>query len=920
MTNPCNRFFLIWLAAAITLFPAEFYTGQAARLVIGQRTFTEQSPGVVDPGNANNLLTNATLLGGVGGLAYANNTLFVADSNRVSSAPLNHRVLIYRNIADTVLPVNALVPQAGRCPVCRGIADTVLGQVDLTKNELKLIPNQSSLRNPTAVASDGRRLAVADTDNNRVLIWNSVPNNNNQQADIVIGQPNFTTGTAPLRGTAPLQRLRGPQGVWIQGNRFFVADSGNNRVLIWNTFPTSNTSAADVVIGQPDFNTAVELDLALTRIDPKAENLVNPVSVSSDGQRLFVADLGQNRIMIWNSIPSRNGQPADLVLGQPDFTSAVPNNSSKLCAAKGKDADGKDTFPVRCAATIEFPRFVLGDGKRVFIADGGNDRVLVYNNIPTANGQPADVILGQVGQEINRSSDSAFPLFRASADILRTPLSMAWDGTNLYVSDTYNRRVVVYSLHDQPLPFTAVRNAASRDVFATATLTFGGALRENDEVTLKVVETEYKVKVIKDDSMANVVRRLTTTINADANAVVTATGFPDLQIILLTARSGGEEGNAIAITITTTPNDAQIQVTTSGATLGGGQDAAKIAPGTVVTLFGDNLAERTVSAPENAEVLPRTLAGVRLYIDGIEAPLFSVSPTEIIAQMPWEVIDSSGANAYVRIEKADGTVVTTSPVAVPIIPQNPGIFAVPGTDPRQGVVTHFSDRATGTVSVDGTAKAGDTASVIIEDREYAYIVKEADTLVQIRDGVIALINAREDEKVEAFPAGLFTRIRLRAKQPGEAGNGILYTAKSNDGAQVIMTATTPALCCANIAGSLVTEDNPATPGETIVVLATGLGQVKEEAARTRIKTGQIYDGTEFNEVNEFVSSLAGAKTANVLLAALKPGLIGVYEVHLELNSDLPTNPFTQVTIAQDIYVSNVVTFPLRNPRPATAAP
>jgi hypothetical protein len=910
-----------WLAAAATLFPAEFYTGQAARLVIGQRTFTEQSPGVVVPGaSSESLGTNATLLGGVGGLAYANNTLFVADSNRVASAPLNHRVLIYRNIADTVLPVNALVPQAGRCPACRGAADVVLGQADLTKNELKLIPTQSSLRNPTAVASDGVRLAVADTDNNRVLIWNRIPTTNNQPADIVLGQPNFTTGVAPVRGSAPLQRLRGPQGVWIQGNRLFVADSGHNRVLIWNNFPTSNTSAADVVIGQPDFNTVVELDLTLTRIDPKAENLVNPVSVSTDGTRLLVADLGQNRVMIWNSIPTRNGQPADLVLGQPDFVSAIPNNSSKLCEANGKDADGKDTFPVRCASTIEFPRFVLGDGRRLFIADGGNDRILVYNAYPTRNGQPADVILGQVTQTINRSSDSAFPLFRASADILRTPLSMAWDGTNLYVSDTFNRRVLVYSLHDQPLPFTAVRNSASRDVFATGTLTFGGALRENDEVTVKINDKEYKVKVGRDDSQANIVRRLVAVINADSSAVVTATAFPDQQIVLLTARAGGEDGNAITLTVSTTPNDAQIQVTASGATLGGGQDAAKIAPGTVVTLFGDNLSEQTVSVPENAQELPRTLAGVRVYFDGIEAPLFSVSPTSITAQMPWEVIDSSGANAYVRIEKQDGSVVTTSPVAVPIIPQNPGIFALPGTDPRQGIVTHFSDRATGTVSVDGTAKAGDTASVIIEDREYAYVVKEGDDLAKIRDGVIALINAREDEKVEAFAAGLFTRIRLRAKQPGEAGNGILYTARSNDGAQVIMTATTPSLCCANTAGALVTEDNPAQPGETIVVLATGLGQVKEEAARASIKTGRVYDGPEFNEVNEFVSSLAGAKTANVLLSALKPGLIGVYEVHLELNSDLPTNPFTQVTIAQDIYVSNVVTFPLRNPKPPATTP
>jgi hypothetical protein len=39
----------------------------------------------------------------------------------------------------------------------------------------------------------------------------------------------------------------------------------------------------------------------------------------------------------------------------------------------------------------------------------------------------------------------------------------------------------------------------------------------------------------------------------------------------------------------------------------------------------------------------------------------------------------------------------------------------------------------------------------------------------------------------------------------------------------------------------------------------------------------------------------------------------MYEIHLELNPDLPTNPVTQLTIAQDVYISNIVTFPILNP-------
>jgi uncharacterized protein (TIGR03437 family) len=71
--------------------------------------------------------------------------------------------------------------------------------------------------------------------------------------------------------------------------------------------------------------------------------------------------------------------------------------------------------------------------------------------------------------------------------------------------------------------------------------------------------------------------------------------------------------------------------------------------------------------------------------------------------------------------------------------------------------------------------------------------------------------------------------------------------------------------------------------------------------------------TESNTPNEFVSSLIGGKTANVLYSGLQPGMVGVYRVELELNSDIPTNPNTQVTIAQDIYVSNIVTIPVFNP-------
>ncbi len=890
--------FLACILAAGLAAGADFRTGQAARVVIGQRTFSAQDPNFSDE-----------TLGAAGGVAYANDMLFVADANRVGALPLNHRVLVFKNLSGMIPAPTDELDYDRRCPACRGKATVVLGQTEFTKNDLGL--SQTGLRLPTAVASDGVRLVVADTDNNRVLIWNRIPDSNGAPADVVVGQPNFNSNAAPR---PPNNRsLRGPQGVWIQDGRLFVADTQNHRVLIWNTIPTSNGAPADIVLGQPDFNTFVQDDLTQSPVKPAANTLLNPVSVTSDGQRLYVADLGHNRVLMWNSIPTRNQQPADVVVGQPDMESAVANNVQKLCAPTGKDSEGKDIFPRLCGATLDFPRFALSDGRRLFISDGGNDRVLVFNSIPTANGQSADAVLGQPDAQVNLASDSADPLRRSSADSMRTPMGLAWDGTNLYVADPFNRRVLVFSLAEPVLPFTAVRNAASLQVFATGAVTFSGEIKENDEVTIKIADKEYKYKIVKDDTFTTVVQKLAETINAGAgDPNVIATPNTVLGAIILTARQEGKAGDEIEYSASTSAG-ASILVTTAGARLSGGQDAAKIAPGTLVSILGDNLTDQTAAAPPDADPLPTELAGVQVYVDGIRAPLLYVSPSQINFQVPFEVLDTTSINAWVRTRWSDGRVTVTNPVAVPIIKQNPGIFTFGGSEPRPGVVFHYSSFATGTISVDGTAKAGDTATVNIEDRSYTYTVKEGDTLATIRDRLIELIN--QDPKVEAFPAGLFTRIRLRARVEGPEGNGIRYSASVSSGAQVILTPLNEALCCANVGGSLVTEDNPALPGETIVVYATGLGLIKPDEARQAIVTGEKYKGPAFNEPVEFVSSLAGGKTANVLFAGLKPGMVGVYEVHLELNSDLPTNPLTQLTIAQDIYVSNVITFPVFNPKP-----
>ncbi len=417
------------------------------------------------------------------------------------------------------------------------------------------------------------------------------------------------------------------------------------------------------------------------------------------------------------------------------------------------------------------------------------------------------------------------------------------------------------------------------------------------------------------DDLEKIVDELVALINAgNGDPLVLATPNKTLLQVVLTARDPGEPGNNVELT-TKTNTSATIALTASGANLAGGMDAAQIAPGTIVSILGDNLSDQTAVAPAGATSWPTNLAGVRVYVDGMDAPLLYVSPGQINAQLPWETsYETTSVSVYVRTERNDGRVTITTPTGVPIIPQNPGIFADEGPDPRPGVVLHSSNYATGTVSVDGGFTPGEVGTITIEDRTYSYVAQAGDTLEKVRDAYINLLNF--DPRVIAYKAGVFTRIRLRARVPGPAGNGIKYSASGADGGTLILTATTSALCCASQAYSRVTAENPALPGETIVVYATGLGLVKPEEINATLVTGSQYTGPVYNEPLEFVSSLAGAKTANVLYAGLKPGAIGLYEVQLELNSDIPTNPNTQLTIAQSYYVSNIIAFPVVNPKPA----
>ncbi|HTU44542.1 MAG TPA: hypothetical protein VMF91_05745 [Bryobacteraceae bacterium] len=926
--------FLALFVSACLVRAADFTTGQAARAVVGQLTFTAQN---TTPGKQ--------VVGAVGGLAFANGMLFVADSSPLGATEedfgltgepvtVNNRVLIFLG-GDIPTPYTDLstlgVFDPDNCNVCGYPAYNVLGQPNFTSNSPDYpvptgqtygTPTSSNMRAAAGVASDGHILAVADTGNNRVLIWNSIPASTvDAPADVVLGQADFTHATVYSPPTP--SSLRAPQGVWIQNGKLYVADTQDSRVLIWNRIPTSNNQPADLVLGQTSFTTANAPPLTAISPNTAANQLWNPTSVTSDGTRLFVADYGFNRVLIWNNIPASMDQPADVVVGQPGMTTSVPNWTTYFCPVSGSDVNGTP-----CAGTLNFPSYALSDGTRLFIADQGNDRVLIFNSIPTQNGANADVVLGQPNMTTDVISSQTISIAStaidntAGVDTIPSPTSLAFDGTNLYVSDPFNLRVLVFTPGDTSLPDNSVVNWASEIIRQEGVITMTGTIVANDTVTVTIGTATYTYTEKSKDTLDDVAQGIVNAINSsnsgagDPNATAIFAGAGSGSVYL-SSKSVDLAYDSIALSATSS-NIADVNPVVSGAYLSAGT-AATAAPGMLVEIDGSNLTDQStpVVAPLSGAV-PTRLAGAQVFMDGLAAPIFRASNVQIITQVPFNFTDRNSTSIYVRTTHSDGTVTITNATPVYIAPANPGLFATAATPGEAPVLRpaagafHQSGNPEAVIDFEGTVTAGNTVTITVNGRNYTYTVQATDTLTSIVQGLVNAINSPGDPQVTASVGGQFNRVVLTAKQGGAAGTGIPVATTNSASATVSGTAYTSATCCDVTPNSAITAANPAVPGETINVSAAGLGILTDPTgtAATSAFAGSPYAGPQPNTAANFVTATMGGTTAEVVSAGFPQGSYGVYQVQLVVPTGATTNANTQLFIAQNAYISNLVTLPV----------
>jgi len=340
-----------------------------ANLVIGQSSFTSVVP--------NNPLFYPIAGKYIGGLTYisdiqnnaiyvfnASNLSFVVGSNNgiTSKNGLSHpnfidtdgtRLVVADGGSNRVVIWNSLPTNAN------STIDVVLGQTTFNDSSLHN-PSNTTLNDPVGLSIANGKLIVADNKWNRLLIWNKIPNTTNTGADLVLGQPNFTTTTASCTALT----FNNPSSVYSDGTILVVADTLNLRVLIWKQFPANNTVPADIVLGQSNMTTCA------TSLQANSMNFLEPTGVYVWDERLYVNDFAANRILIWNKVGLlTNGASADAVWGQPNFT------TSSYGATQQTLYGPASLFPVSLT--------------EVYVVDTQNSRVLGFPVIPSITESPS---------------------------------------------------------------------------------------------------------------------------------------------------------------------------------------------------------------------------------------------------------------------------------------------------------------------------------------------------------------------------------------------------------------------------------------------------------------------------------------------------------------------------------------------------
>ena len=399
-------------------------SAQFPDMVIGQTTFNTRTANSGGVGAATLSLSTSARAG----LAFdSSGNLWVADT-------VNNRILRF---PAAVLKTGASGPKA----------DLVVGQPDfVTVTAVTSATSKSGLSNPEGIGFDAAgRLLVTDRFS-RVVVYSPGISSNAAIAIRIAGIPSAQTTT-----TATQVELYGPLGVTGTGAGVIVADTQNNRIMLFPTVDTWPAEAtqfspnASQVIGQPSYTVSLANQ---GNGDASSSSLNAPLDVAASASELYVADAGNNRILVFPLSPSGVTATASRVIGQLDFPYFAPNlivgqefNVALAAGSVGLNVSGSAILDQSSTPA------------HLYVADTQNNRVLGFKNFAalTSGLQAADLVIGQPDfkrSQINYPTNNAT---MPNAQGLNQPTGLAVDSAgNLYVADTGNSRVVRF-----PAPYAS---------------------------------------------------------------------------------------------------------------------------------------------------------------------------------------------------------------------------------------------------------------------------------------------------------------------------------------------------------------------------------------------------------------------------------------------------------------------------------
>jgi len=293
-------------------------------------------------------------------------------------------------------------------------------------------------------------------------------------ADKVLGKRDFTE-ISP-RKVVP-DKVASPGGVIVDRSvipgspgspgRAYVWDSGNNRILgidledCYAKAANERCSAA-IIIGQPsdtDYGAcnrdssfqyyperAPASASTLCGVSEYTATVLEDKSFSSmfvdSAGNLWVADVLNHRVLKYIS-PFTTDNIADEVWGQASFTENECNRDGGYFNIPAS----QPTANTLCFAAIYAggAGVTLDSGGNLWVADGGNSRVLRFPNISGTISKTADLVLGQT--DFTTGGDYSGG---SNLDEFNTPTSLGFDSAGvLYIADAANTRILKYTA-----PFT----------------------------------------------------------------------------------------------------------------------------------------------------------------------------------------------------------------------------------------------------------------------------------------------------------------------------------------------------------------------------------------------------------------------------------------------------------------------------------